>query len=244
MARLVDVLFPPKCPACGRDGWPLCPDCTARVGVITPPICRRCGRPTEARVERCRDCPPAAIDRVRAPFLYEGPMSRAIKAMKFSGWHALARHLGDAMAAVADRPADAVTWVPLSRRRRARRGFDQAELLARAVARRTGLPRMGCLRRVRDTRAQARLAAADRRSALREAFAVVRAPPPRVLLVDDVLTTGSTAAACAESLKEAGARSVTLLAAARSLSGPIPSRCYAVAPSGAPVEPSGTPVYH
>jgi ComF family protein len=244
MAGLVDVLFPPRCPACGRDGWPLCRDCTSGVGVITPPICRRCGRPTEVPLERCRDCPPPVIERVRAPFLYEGPVSRAIKAMKFSGWHTLARYLGDAMAAVVDGPADAVTWVPLSRRRRARRGFDQAELLARAVGRKMGLPPVGTLRRVRDTRAQARLTAADRRSALRGAFGVVRAPPPRVLLVDDVLTTGSTAASCAEALKGAGAVSVALLVAARSLNGPIPRRCYGAVPPDPPVQRSGTPVYH
>jgi ComF family protein len=241
MARLVDVLFPPRGPACGGDGWPLCRDCTARVGVITPPICRRCGRPTEARVERCRDCPPAVIDRVRAPFLYEGPMSRAIKAMKFSGWHALARHLGDAMAVLIDHPIDAVTWVPLSRRRRARRGFDQAELLARAVARRAGLPRVRLLSRLRDTRAQARLVGSDRRSALRGAFAAVGTQPPAVLLGDDVLTTGSTASACAEALRSAGARSVSVLAAARSLNGPVPARCYGV-PDG-PLERPAAPVY-
>jgi ComF family protein len=237
---LVDVLFPPRCPACGANGWPLCRDCTTGVGVITPPICRRCGRPTETPVEGCPDCPPPAIDRVRTPFLYDGPVSKAIKAMKFSGWHALARHLGDAMAILVDRPIDAVTWVPLSRRRRARRGFDQAEVLARVVARRAGLPGVRLLRRVRDTRAQARLVGSDRRSALRGAFAAVGTPSPRVLLVDDVLTTGSTASACAEALRSAGARSVAVLAAARSLNGPVPSRCYGV-PDG-PLERSAAPV--
>jgi ComF family protein len=241
VAGILDVLFPPRCPACGAEGWPLCRECTTGVGVITPPICRRCGRPTEASVEACRDCPPPAIDWVRAPFLYEGPVSRAIKAMKFSGWHALARHLGDAMAVLVERPIDAVTWVPLSRRRRARRGFDQAELLARAVSRRTGLPGVRLLRRVRDTRAQARLVGPDRRSALRGAFAVVGTPPPRVLLVDDVLTTGSTASACAEALRVAGARSVSVLAAARSLGGPVPARCYGG--PGGPLERPAAPVY-
>lgn len=227
MAALTDVLFPPRCPACGGEGWPLCADCVADVAVITPPWCRRCGRPTEVPVDRCRDCPPGPIDSVRAAFVYEGPVARAIKAMKFSGWHALAGHVGRAMAAASGRQADVVTWVPLSRRRRSRRGFDQAELLARAVARATGIPAARLLRRVRDTRAQARLAAADRRSALRGAFAAARPAPPHVLLVDDVVTTGSTAAACAAVLRSAGAGRVDVLAAARSLGGPIPDRSRA-----------------
>lgn len=174
----------------------------------------------------CPDCPPPAIARARAPFVYDGPVAAAIRGMKFSGWHALAGHLAGAMAEVAEGPAEAVTWVPLSSRRRARRGFDQAECLARAVAVRLKLPAARLLRRVRDTRAQARLAGSDRRSALAGAFETVRAPPGVVLLVDDVLTTGSTAATCAEALVAAGARRVDLLTAARSLGGPVPARCY------------------
>ena len=169
----------------------------------------------------------------RAPFVYDGPVAAAIRGMKFSGWHALAGHLAGAMAEVAERPVDAVTWVPLSSRRRARRGFDQAEQLARAVAARLQRPAVRLLRRVRDTRAQARLAGRDRRSALAGAFTAVRAPPATVLLVDDVLTTGSTAGTCAEALVEAGAGRVDLLTAARSLGGPVPARCYGVEASQA-----------
>jgi ComF family protein len=153
-------------------------------------------------------------------------VAAAIRGMKFSGWHALARHLAGAMVEILDLTADVVTWVPLSRRRQARRGFDQAELLAREVARGSGIPVDRLLRRVRETRAQARLTGADRRRALAGAFASVRDPPQRVLLVDDVLTTGSTAAACAEVLREAGAGRVVVLTAGRSLGGPVPARCY------------------
>jgi ComF family protein len=161
-------------------------------------------------------------------------VARAIKAMKFSGWHALAGHLAGAMAEVLDLQAEAVTWVPLSARRRARRGFDQAELLARSVARLRGMPVGRLLRRARDTRAQARLAGVDRRAALRDAFVSVRSPPARVVLVDDVLTTGSTAAACAGVLKGAGARRVVVLTAARSLGGPIPERSLGPRLGGSP----------
>lgn len=174
----------------------------------------------------CADCPPPAVDAARAPFLYDGPLARAIRGMKFSGWHALGSHMAGAMAQVAgDLRADVLTWVPLSRRRLRRRGFDQAEVLARALAPRLDLPLDRLLARTRDTRAQARRTAADRRRALAGAFTSLEHIGSDVLLVDDVLTTGSTAAACAEALKEAGAGRVSLLTAARSLGGPIPARC-------------------
>jgi ComF family protein len=201
------------------------------VGVITPPWCERCGRPWDETADVCGDDPPAAVDRARAAFLYEGPIAHAVKSMKFSGTHALAPHLGAAMAALVDaRRVDVVTWVPLSRRRRARRGFDQAELLARAVAARLDLPSERLLVRRPDAHSQARRTGVERRSALRGAFRGRGRPvPQRVLLVDDVLTTGSTAAACAEILKRGGAGHVTLLTAARSLGGPVPRRCRSVA---------------
>jgi predicted amidophosphoribosyltransferase len=123
-----------------------------------------------------------------------------------------------------------VTWVPLSRRRRARRGFDQAEVLARGVAAAIELPTRRLLVRRRNTAEQARRAARDRRSALRDAFASTRPVSGAVLLVDDVLTTGSTAAACAAALKRSGAERVDVLVAARSLRNPAPARCFARGP--------------
>ncbi len=158
-------------------------------------------------------------------------MADAIKGMKFGGTHALAPHLGGAIAELADGlEGDVVTWVPLSRRRRARRGFDQAEMLARAFAKRVGLPATRLLVRDRGASSQARRTGAERRAALRGAFRISgHAIPGRVLLVDDVLTTGSTAAACAEVLKAGGADEVTLLTAARSLGGPVPPGCRPLA---------------
>ncbi|HEX2030621.1 MAG TPA: ComF family protein [Actinomycetota bacterium] len=226
MAGLLDLLLPPRCAACGRPGWPLCGPCTASVGVIVPPVCERCGRPTDEPVAVCGDCPPPAVDAARSPFLYAGPLARAIRGMKFSGWHGLADPLAAAMVEVLGARPEVVTWVPLSRRRRARRGFDQAEALARAVARRLDLPAASLLRRIRDTRPQARRTAEDRRRALAGSFVAVDRAPPTVVLVDDVLTTGSTAAACAAPLRRAGARRVVVLTAARSVGDPVPARCF------------------
>ena len=113
--------------------------------------------------------------------------------------------------------ADAICWVPLARQRESERGYDQASAIARALSRLIDLPAVPMLRRTRATPAQARRSAAERRAALRGAFATTRPPPPSVLLVDDVLTTGATAAACADALRDAGARSVGLLTATRAL---------------------------
>ncbi len=123
-----------------------------------------------------------------------------------------------------DLSADAVTWVPLSSRRRRERGYDQARALAREVARRRGLPLVPLLERVADTPPQARKGAAERREAMRGLFGVparaARTPVPRrVLLVDDVLTTGATLAACSEALLSGGARDVSALVAARAITG-------------------------
>ena len=142
--------------------------------------------------------------------------------LKFSGWRDVAPAFASAIEAAGLVPeVDAATWVPLARARLAERGYDQARVLAEALGRRTGIPTRQFLRRTVASGPQARRSGPDRREALRGAFQVVRPPPARILLVDDVLTTGATAAACAEALTAAGATHVHLVAAARSFAGAV-----------------------
>jgi ComF family protein len=155
----------------------------------------------------------------RSAFLFDGPARTAVHRLKFAGWRPVAEALGAAMAASWDRGAEVVTWVPLSRRRRSDRGFDQAQALANVVGRRLDLPVAALLRRTADAGSQARRGGAERRAAMRGAFALRGRPRGSVLLVDDVLTTGATAAACAEALLGAGASAVSVLTAARAASG-------------------------
>lgn len=141
--------------------------------------------------------------------------------LKFAGWRPVALALGRAAAeawALEGLRPEVVTWVPLSRRRRAERGFDQAEALARVVARRLAVPvRRLLVRRGGDALTQAGRDRAGRLAAMRGRFVGTGPVGGSVLLVDDVLTTGATAAACVQALLEAGAGRVSVLTAARSL---------------------------
>jgi predicted amidophosphoribosyltransferase len=121
---------------------------------------------------------------------------------------------------------EAITWVPLGRRRMRTRGFDQAHALARALGDQLDAHPIRTLERRVETAPQARRGGDERRLALAGAFTAVGTVPNRLLLVDDVLTSGSTVAECARTLVDAGAREVGVITVGRSLGGSLPGRCY------------------
>jgi competence protein ComFC len=203
--------------------------------VLDPPGCLRCGRPLDVVLSRCVDCPPPVVSWSRAAFLYDGPVRRALMGLKFGGLRSRAQAFAPWMARTLVRSPPAglheseavvLTWVPLGRRRRRSRGYDQAFALAREVAVLTGWPLRRLLARSAETAPQARRSGRQRRLAMRGAFDPVGQPDSKVILIDDVLTSGATAAECARVLLQAGAREVGLLCAARSLGGAVPARCY------------------
>ena len=241
VTALLDLVFPPFCPVCQRRldedrRDPLCGPCWNGLERIAPPICRVCGlpipqfssRPTvppEPTCGRCRRRPPV-FTYARSATSYGDVVREAVHAFKFGGQRGLARPLGDLLAALvtADLPVhgvDLVVPVPLHPRRERERGFNQSLLLARRISRVCKAPvRADLLVRTAATRPQAELAADARRANVRDAFALRRPKEVsgrRVVVVDDIFTTGSTASACARCLKEGGAMSVGVLTVTRAL---------------------------
>ena len=188
-------------------------------------MCPKCGHPLRGPPDLAFTCIPCRRKRLyfrcaRSAGIYDGALREAIHALKFDGRRALAKPLGLLMAdaAIDDprfREVEAVIPVPLHPQRLKERGFNQSELLANAVAQALNRPVAALLRRIRPTAAQSGLSEADRRKNVRDAFAATgRLDGVVALLVDDVLSTGSTTSACARELTRAGAEEVLVLTAA------------------------------
>ncbi|MGC9025587.1 MAG: ComF family protein [Chloroflexia bacterium] len=219
---LLDLLFPPRCVGCRQMGAWLCPSCLDQVERVEGPTCERCGRPLPApglcRTCRAGDTPLLGI---QAPFFFEGVIQKAVHELKYRGRRVLAGPLGELLAAhlsTLSWPVSTIAPIPLHRERERDRGYNQAALLARALSTRCGWPLLnGGLVRWRNTRPQVGLDGAARLENVRGAFRWEgsEAPPRRVLLLDDVCTTGATMEACAQALLEAGAEEVRGLALAR-----------------------------
>ncbi len=220
--RALDVLLPPRCVGCGARGVELCGTCIAHLQPMGP-ACPRCSRPAlGGRI--CRRCASrqSPLRAILAACPYEGVLRSAILALKYRGRTRLVPFLAMLLAVpLATRPleVDLVVPVPLTRARQRARGFNQAELLARPLAQaRDWALAPAALARTRETAQQTRLPARARRTNVAGAFAV---PDPaavqgqRILLVDDVCTTGATLEACAVALLEAGAAGVWGLVVAR-----------------------------
>ena len=231
LRQMIDFALPPRCPGCGAiTGEPhrFCLDCWRSLTFLGEPCCARCGLPFEYGGEDdawCAGClaEPPPFDRLRAAVAY-GDVSRQVALkLKYSGRPGLAETLAHFM--VRHVPAgegDALLVpVPLHRWRIWGRGYNQAALIASALSRRTGLAAgLDLLRRTRATPPLRGLGRRERALALRGAFRAApgardRLAGRRIVLVDDVYTSGATASACARVLKRAGAASVDILCWAR-----------------------------
>lgn len=230
---LLDVLLPPICHMChsfipNADAIHICTICHDRLPLVMSPLCPICGIPfTGAGLDHfCGSCltHPPHYDTARAHFLYEGAVRDMIHSFKYNRMTHLRKPLAlltlqGMREFVTDQNPHLIVPVPLHRSRLRERGFNQAVLLGSVLSRQLSLPiRTNVLVRTRPTEPQIELPAAERRSNVKGAFAVIRQESvvdKRILLLDDVMTTGSTMDECAKELKKAGAATVIAVTVAR-----------------------------
>ncbi len=210
--KVLDLLFPPKCPYCQQiledPRATVCPDCQPRLPWLE-------GKAGERRIDFADGC--------FSPLAYRDAVPGAVHRYKFSRVRALGKPLAALMAqCLSDRlpeGADLITWAPLSKKRLRERGFDQAELLAREVGRLLSIPAAPALEKTRNTSPQSELEEESaRRANARGAYALLPGADltgRRVVLVDDVVTSGSTLSECAALLRQGGAAQVYCLTLAR-----------------------------
>jgi ComF family protein len=231
---VLDFFFPAKCPLCGLSpdlSTPdrPCPACLSQIKFFSSPRCLHCGIgfPSSSEVDHlCAEClsEERHFNLARAVCGYEGVIMEAISRLKYGGLTRLAMPLGNLLAEYQDpdfelSENDLVIPVPLHTRRLQERGFNQSLLLARQVSRRRSIPlNFTALHRARQTQPQTQLSGAERRKNVRGAFEVRKREAvkgKRILLIDDVFTTGATVQECAYVLREAGASEVHVLTLAR-----------------------------
>lgn len=221
---LLNLLFPARCPLCGKgsDGrisHPLCRECWGKIRRYTGPACGSCGTPLPSvHATLCQRCL-----RKEPPFtgvlyfgLYEGALREAIHLLKFRGIKRLSRPLTSLLSQLPRPVADVILAVPLHEKGLKERGFNQAAVMARHLSRLWGIPLMhDTLRKVRQTAPQTEVTGRERLENLRGAFEVSRSVASlRIMLVDDVVTTGATMRECSRTLLKAGAREVIVVALA------------------------------
>jgi ComF family protein len=241
--RLLDFFLPTACVGCGgrlpldRPDDLVCVNCLGRMRAIPSPRCPRCDLPFGTARPPGRPCTachewPAFLEGAWSAVVLEPPASALVHALKYEGWRELAPVMGARMGAVAllRVPSGAgaspprIVPVPTTPQRERQRGYNQARLLADAVAVRTGWPLLDALVRTGESRTQVSLHAAERMANVSRAFEVRSDALPltagaRVVLVDDVLTTGATSLAAAQALHSGGALGVSVVTFARALPG-------------------------
>lgn len=230
----LNLVFPPRCPSCQTavdSEGNFCAACFSKVKLITPPCCTSCGVPFTIDLGEDAECPdclavPPAFTTARAAMVYDRTTAPLISALKFHDqWAGLSRAIDQMRTAGAEALAvcDVIVPVPLHWRRLFTRKYNQAAVLAYRLAQVSGKPcRTDLIRKLRATTPQMRLDRKTRLTNLRNAYGLTEIAPAAVrdrtlLLVDDVVTTGATANACATLLMKAGARAVHVLAMARTV---------------------------
>lgn len=217
----VETVYPKRCAGCRRRGVWVCAECDAVVARFQRPWCLGCGLPPDRYRCACPELPPN-VTALRSVGPYAGWLRDAILLFKYHDEWARVEHLAPALSEtlVDFGLFDALVAVPLHPKRLRERGYNQSEILANAIGRQLCRPCLRAVERTRATPQQARLGAAERQANVAGAFVCrqdVSVEGLSVVLVDDVITTGSTLGECASVLRRAGAREVRALTVAREL---------------------------
>ncbi len=222
---VLDLLFPKRCVGCGQIGSFICSNCWRTLPRLVPPVCPKCGKPQPSGL-LCASCwrKPGKIDGIRSISPFEGIMQEAIHGLKYNNLKAISVPLAQLLAIYLETTlllVDVVVPVPLHPKRVWERGYNQSGLLARELCRLTGLPLIGdCLYRFKYSLPQTKTMTAEERwRNVTGAFSCCNSKlkGKRVLLIDDVCTSGATLEACAAALKDGGAAMVWGLTLAREI---------------------------
>lgn len=220
--QLLDLVFPPRCVSCHKLNDTLCAECLARAALVEPPVCEQCGSALPFPGSPCpeRHVHPWSLTASYHAAWHEGPVREAVHALKYDHRLDVARPLAHLLlrrVQWAHAEYDWITAVPLHPLRMRERGYNQAQLLAEELARLTGRPFMEALYRTRMTQDQVGLDREARRRNVAHAFDAADAPiaQARILLIDDVCTTGATLDGCASVLMDEGAQAILGLTVTR-----------------------------
>ncbi len=235
-----NILFPPQCVICDKVlelnvADCICVDCKERLrACVNQVCCEKCGKPivsfgTKQRCYRCLNATSGHFDKIASAYIYDAPVRESIVRYKSKGIQSYAKTYADILNIAlgqhyTDLPFDFICAAPSHRKKTVYQGFDNVELICRYLSKETGIPfRKGTIKKIRKTAKQTTLGFAERLENLRNSMTV---PLPesiagkRVLLIDDVCTTGATIVECSRALKSAGAKSVHALTLATAILNP------------------------
>ena len=219
--QILNWLYPPACIACkvrlpvNMGNFYICERCEPLFEKVAPPVCKKCGQVLSAENENCASCfgKNFYFESNMSTFMYDELMRDLLRDMKFRNKKRIATGLGLIWARLINLPEEALvlTWLPMYSKKQKERGFNQAEVMAKEIAKVSGLPCKNLLRRTVDTPAQSGLHPKLRQENVKDAFEIVRGQSVLdidIVIIDDIFTTGASLNECARVLKEGGAKKI------------------------------------